>query len=88
MEFSEKLMIYKERRQDKTLAWILFLFLGWSYGSYGEYFKQVLYYITFAGLGLWWIYILFTLSSKINNHNRRIAFEVGFTDAELHTIGL
>lgn len=88
MEFSEKMMIYKERKLDGTLTWVLFLFLGWFYGSFEQYLKQILYYITLCGFGLWWIYVLFTLSSKIREHNRKVAIEIGFTGNELYRIGL
>lgn len=54
---------------NPTTAWLMFLFLGWSYGSMGQMGKQILYYLTLGGLGLWTIYRLFTLNSAIRKYN-------------------
>ncbi len=47
---SDKINIYNGRKLDSTKMWILFLFLGWSYGSMG---KQILYYLTLGGFTIW-----------------------------------
>ena len=54
----DKNFIYQERSIKGSTAWLMFLLLGWSYGSYGKMGKQIFYYITLGGLGLWAIYKL------------------------------
>lgn len=82
----DKIAIYNERKASNI--WLFFLLFGWSYGSLGQIGKQILYYITFGGFGLWTLYVLFTLSGKIKNYNKKVAIEAGFTDDELQKFGL
>ena len=84
----DKQFAYNERKANTTLIWLLFLFLGWSYGSLGKIGIQILYYITISGLGIWTLIRLFTLQGAIRDYNRKIAMEVGFDNAELVQIGL
>lgn len=65
--------MYEQEKINKTTIWILFLLFGWSYGSFNKMGMQILYWITFGGFGIWWIYVLFTLNKKVNNHNLEIA---------------
>ena len=50
--------------------------------------KQILYYLTFGGLGLWTLYRLFTLNGAIRDYNKRIAAEAGMHNQEMATLGL
>jgi len=83
-----KLAIYKDRSVDKTKIWLLFLFLGWSYGSMGQGWKQVLYYCTGGGIGIWTICRLFTLNKAIKQYNLSIANEVGISNKDKLLMGL
>jgi len=84
----DKQFAYNERKANTTLIWLLFLFLGWSYGSLGKIGIQILYYITISGLGIWTLIRLFTLQGAIRDYNKKIAMELGFDNAELVQIGL
>jgi len=84
----DKQFAYQQRAVNSTSIWLLFLFLGWSYGSMGKIGKQILYYISFGGIGLWLVYRLFTLNSAIRKYNKEIAFECGFTNEEVFRLGL
>lgn len=84
----DKQFTYNERKANPTLIWLLFLFLGWSYGSLGKIGTQILYYITLGGLGVWTLIRLFTLQGAIRNYNKKIAMELGFDNAELVQLGL
>ena len=64
-----------------STAWILFLFLGWSYGSMGSMGKQIFYYLTLGGLGFWALYRLFTLNGAIKRHNDAIYKKYNITQA-------
>lgn len=73
---SEKQLMYEVMKADKGQLWLTFLFLGWSYGSLGQIGKQVAFYLTFGGLGLWTLYVLFTLNKKINKFNADLALKL------------
>jgi hypothetical protein len=83
-----KIAAYSEKKKNVAVIWILFLFLGWSYGSLGKPFLQVLYYVTLGGVGLWLLIRLFTLNGAIREVNKKIAMECGFTNEELVQFGL
>ena len=85
---TENLLIYNARKASNPNMWILFLFLGWSYGSLGNMVKQVFYYLTFGGLGLWALYRLFTLNGAIKKYNRKIATEIGLSAEDILKLGL
>lgn len=85
---NEKLNFYNERRLDSSKMWILFLLLGWSYGSMGQMGKQIFFYLTLGGLGLWTLYVLFTLSDKIKKYNKNIARQVGLNEEDILMLGL
>ena len=84
----EKIYYYNERKANKGSIWILYIFLGWSYGSLGRVGTQILFYLTFAGLGFWGLVRLFTLNGAIKEYNRKIAVEVGLTTEEISKLGL
>ena len=73
---SEKELAYELLKAKKSTVWLLFIFLGWSYGSLGKPWKQVLFYLTLGGLGLWTLYVLFTLNKKINKFNADLALNL------------
>ena len=85
---TSKMLAYKNDAANKTTTWLLFLFLGWSYGSMGKIGLQILYYITFGGLGLWTLFRLFTLNGAIKEYNRGVAARVGMDNQEMAALGL
>jgi hypothetical protein len=80
--------IYNSRKLDSSKIWILFLLLGWSYGSMDQMFKQVFFYLTFGGFGIWTIYRLLTLNGKLKKYNRDIAIQSGLSESEIIILGL
>jgi hypothetical protein len=85
---NEKLSFYNERKLESGKMWILFLFLGWSYGSMGQMGKQIFFYLTLGGFGLWMLYVLFTLSSKVKKFNKNVARQVGLNEEDIAMLGL
>ena len=85
---TQSLMIYNSRKKDSSTMWLLFLFLGWSYGSLGKIGLQILFYLTLGGLGIWTIVRLFTLNGAIKDYNRSVAIEVGLTADDILKLGL
>lgn len=81
-------MVYNHTKKDELLVWVLFIFAGWSYGSFGEIGKQILFYVTLGGLGVWTIYRLFTLGAAIKEHNRAAATAASLTQEDLVLLGL
>ena len=79
----DKFQIYQERKYNSTTGWLLFLFLGWSYGSMNKIGKQIFFYLTLGGLGLWTLYRLFTLNRAMKEYNKKIAIGLGFENKEL-----
>jgi len=79
-ERTEKIMLAQNETLNKGTMWLLFLFLGWSYGSMGKVGTQVLYYFTLGGLGLWALIRLFTLNSAIDDYNNKIYMRYGLND--------
>ncbi len=67
---------------------VIILFLGWSYGSMGKMGKQIFYYLTIGGIGMWALYRLFTLNGAIRKYNKQIAYDCGFTNDEVIKLGL
>jgi len=85
---TNKLIAYDSRKANPTTIWLLFLFLGWSYGSFGQIGLQILFYITFGGIGIWALIRLFTLSGAIKSYNRKIAGQVGLDNQEMSMLNL
>jgi hypothetical protein len=85
---NSKILAYQERKANKSTIWILFLFLGWSYGSLNKTGTQILFYITLGGLGFWTIIRLFTLNSAIKEYNRSVAINVGLNSEEMNILNL
>ena len=85
---TQSLLIYNSRKLSSGTIWLLFLFLGWSYGSLGSMVKQIFYYLTFGGFGIWAIYRLITLNGAIKKYNRKIAMEVGLNADDILKLGL
>ena len=84
---NEKLAFYNGSKLDASKIWLLFLLLGWSYGSMGQMGKQILYYLTLGGLGFWAIYLIFTLNGKVKKYNREVALRVGLDEKDMLMLG-
>ena len=84
----EKQFAYTQRKLNATTIWLLFLLLGWSYGSMGKIGIQILYYITLGGFGIWTLYRLVTLQRAIRSHNTDIAKDLGFSTDDMSQMGL
>lgn len=85
---ANKIMIFQDRKAKPSTIWLLYIFLGWSYGSLDKIGIQILFYITLGGLGIWALIRLFTLSGAIKDYNRKIAAEVGLNDQEKLSMGV
>ncbi len=85
---TNKLLAYESRKANATTIWILFLFLGWSYGSLDKVGIQILFYLTFGGFGIWALIRLFTLQGAIKTYNQRVATLIGMDNQEMAVLNL
>ncbi len=53
-------------------AYLYFFFFGAHYLYFGKLFFQILFWITLGGFGMWLLFDLFTLSTKVKIYNDRI----------------
>jgi|TARA_B110000090_G_scaffold65394_1_gene74871 hypothetical protein len=84
----ENLMIYEATKLNSTVIWLLFLFLGWSYGSMDKVGMQILFYVTVGGFGFWALVRLFTLNSAIKEYNRKKAILANLSSKQMIAMGL
>lgn len=85
---TENMLIAKSQMKDSTTIWLLYIFLGWSYGSLDKIGLQILFYITFGGLGIWAFIRLFTLNGAIKEYNKNIAMRHGLTAEQMLQLGI
>ena len=85
---TENMLIAKAQMKDPTIIWLLYIFLGWSYGSLDKIGLQILFYLTFGGLGIWALIRLFTLNGAIKEYNRNIAMRYGLTPEQMLQLGI
>ena len=83
-----KILLAQNQLANTTTTWLLFLFLGWSYGSLGKIGLQILYYITLGGFGLWTLIRLFTLNEAIKEYNKNICVRIGLSADEMLMLGV
>lgn len=84
---ASKMLIAQNQLANTTTVWLLFLFLGWSYGSLGKVGIQILYYITLGGFGFWALIRLFTLSGAIKAYNKEVCMRYGLSADEMMQLG-
>jgi len=85
---NDKMLLAQKELLSKGTIWILFLFLGWSYGSMGKIGTQILFYITFGGIGLWTLVRLFTLNGAIKEYNKKVCIKYGLTADDMLLLGV
>ena len=85
---NSKMMLAQSQMANKTTVWLLFLFLGWSYGSLGKIGLQILFYLTLGGFGLWTLIRLFTLNDSIRTYNLHVADRCGLSHEEKSMLNL
>lgn len=80
MDNTQKLMMANNEVINPTTTWVLFFFLGWSYGSMDQMGLQILYYLTLGGLGVWTLFRLFTLNTAIREYNNKVYMKYGLNE--------
>ena len=84
----ENQLLFNSRKLSKSKAWLFFLLLGFHYGLTNQVGKQIFYYLTLGGCGLWTMYLFFTLNGKVKKYNRKLAIELGMSTEQMIKNGL
>jgi hypothetical protein len=75
---TSKMLMAQNQLESSTTVWLLYLFLGWSYGSLGQMGLQILFYVTFGGVGI----------GAIKSHNKNICRRLGLNADEMMQLGV
>lgn len=60
------------KKEKSVTTSYLFLLIGFHYVYLEKLLLQVLYILTFGGFGIWFIYDLLTLKTRVEQHNNSI----------------
>lgn len=53
-------------------AYLFFLLLGSHYAYLGQWGKQILFWFTVGGFGIWALIDLFTIGGKVESYNTKV----------------
>ncbi len=67
---------YNRKEKSISLAYVFHLVAGLAYAYEGKWIKQILFWITFYGFGVWWVVQLFRLPGSIKKTNKEIARKI------------
>lgn len=68
--------ILQSQLKDSGKAYLFYFFGGAHYAYLGNWGKQILFWITFGGIGIWAFIDLFTMSNKVEKHNVPILHQI------------
>ncbi|WP_281613482.1 TM2 domain-containing protein [Flammeovirga sp. SubArs3] len=73
-EFMEEM---NSSNRSTLLMYIIHIFspIPFSLGYVGKWLQQFLFWITFGGLGIWWLIMLITIPEEVREFNRGVARE-------------
>ncbi len=73
----QRAFLWRYRSQAKTpIVAFIVLLPGWHYLYLRQRRRQVLFWLTGGGLGLWWLVDLFRLRRLVKEHNHELARHV------------
>jgi len=64
------------------IAYLLFFFVGAHYAYLKQWGLQILFWITFGGLGIWWLIDLIRMSNLVDDYNDPIFDELDWMDEQ------
>lgn len=64
------------KMKSTGIAYLCWFLLGFHYGYIGKWGIQLLFWITFGGLGIWAIIDLFRIPSLIDTYNLNISTQI------------
>jgi len=73
---SALLELYQRHTKSLTTAYLLWFFPGWHCAYLGKWGVQVLFWLAFGGLLMWWLVDLVRLPGMIRRYNEDVAVNV------------
>ncbi len=74
----------KRRLESKLrsvgIAYLLFFVAGAHYAYLSKWGTQILFWITFGGLGIWWLIDIFRIHHLVENYNDPIIDEIEYLE--------
>ena len=67
---------YLMRRKVSGMGYFWLFVFHVHYGYLREWGKQALFWLTFGGLGLWWLIDLFRIPSLVEAHNKNLSIDI------------
>lgn len=64
------------------IAYILFFFVGGHYAYLNRWGTQIIFWITFGGLGIWWLIDLFRIHNMVYDFNDPIFDELDWIEEQ------
>lgn len=65
---------FRKRKKSTFMAYLLwFVFPAWHYFYLGKVWLNLLFWITFGGLGIWWFIDLFRIYGMVREYNKSVA---------------
>lgn len=68
--------LLQQKLKTTSNAYLFWFFLGAHYAYLGQWGKQIAYWLTFGGLGIWTIIDAFRMKSLVEKYNRPILYQI------------
>jgi len=66
----------KEKKSGFVAFLLWWVFPAWHYFYIGKVWLNLLFWLTFGGIGFWWVIDLFRLPSLVREYNKTVAIGV------------
>ena len=66
----------KEKKSGFVTFLLWWVFPAWHYFYIGKVWLNLLFWLTFGGIGFWWVIDLFRLPSLVREYNKTVAIGV------------
>ena len=80
--------MYKRRLESKIrnvgIAYVLFFIAGAHYAYLNRWGTQIIFWLTFGGLGIWWLIDIFRLANMVYDFNDPIFDELDWIEEQEH----
>ena len=67
---------YNRRRKSVFVGYVLLIPFGWHYAYVKRWGMQILCWLTFWGLFIWWLIDWFRIPSIVNRYNKDLAVKI------------
>ncbi len=67
---------FNKKRKSGFMAFVLLIFFGLHYAYLGRIWITLIYWLTFGGLGIWFVIDLFRVLGMVRERNKTFAINV------------